>query len=40
MTSSFICSMLLAVFHVKMVAAVPGGMRLYLTDTEISSPGL
>lgn len=30
MASSFICSMLLAIFHVKMVAAVPRGMGLYL----------
>lgn len=40
MASSFICSMLLAIFHVKIVTAVPRGMRLYLSDTDISSPGL
>ena len=40
MASSFICSMLLAVFRVKVVTAVPGGTRPYLSDTDISSPGL
>lgn len=39
MASSFICSMLLAVLHVKMVTAVPRGTRPYRSDADSSSPG-
>lgn len=40
MASPFICGMLLAVLHVKMVTAVPRGTRPYLSDADSSSPGL